>query len=265
MALDIHSLRRRAAYSVLSKVLSEAELESALSVLPDTLHNEQLTSIIAFIDRVASLTMLDTMTCKRLYGELYRALSLPIDQLPADPWAGRLAGAETYATAPARPFAQTQATPAYVPPPPPPAPVAVAPAPAAVSVAPAPTPEPESKVKLSAAQTVLLTLAQTIRANLQQHHPKDAPEFRSDLQTICKRRKYKPETSALLTKLWENLTPEAWEKFNSEKAMGDFAHCLYQTLCETLGPVDADTVLARAVEKAGSIPAAKEFPPANFL
>ncbi|MBL8157864.1 MAG: hypothetical protein JNM70_27255, partial [Anaerolineae bacterium] len=118
MAKDVAAQRRRAALAALAGVLDEAALLQELWLLGEALRGESVTDIIEYVDGLARRQMLDAATCKRLYGEFFKALRLPEQNLPADPWPAMQAARP--APAPARvmaaPLAQPPAQPSWVPP-----------------------------------------------------------------------------------------------------------------------------------------------------
>lgn len=269
MAQDPHSLRRRAAQAVLGGMLSEEEMEAALVAQQDLMRSDGISSIVAFIDHVASGAMLDAATCKRLYGELYRALTGAPEALPADPWAARLAVSRAAAAVAPRvaPVPAPQPAPAPVPvltaplvAPPPAAPVAADPIPEPV---PAPVAEPE--VALPAPQAVFSALVGEVRNAMQQYYSGQLDELRVDLLAVFKKAKYAPATVEAFLAAWDAPNAATWQAVGEEKTLAELVHFLYRALCETLGPVDADQVLTRAVQEAEKTPQASSFPPARLL
>jgi hypothetical protein len=57
----------------------------------------------------------------------------------------------------------------------------------------------------------------------------------------------------------------AWYFDASQDELSTLAHEFYISLCESLGPVDADYVLMQAVHQAERLPQAHEAPPSRFL
>ena len=86
MSSDPRSLRRRAAALVLQPLLHEAALHESLWLQHDTMRADQVSDIIAFVDRLAAQHLFDAATVKRLYSDFYKALREREDRLPADPW-----------------------------------------------------------------------------------------------------------------------------------------------------------------------------------
>ncbi len=86
MAKDLLGQRRRAAVAVLSGVLDDHSLLQELWVQHDTMRGESVTEIIEYVDAMAARHTLDAATCKRLYGEFFKAVRQPEDSLPLDPW-----------------------------------------------------------------------------------------------------------------------------------------------------------------------------------
>ncbi len=65
---------------------------------------------------------------------------------------------------------------------------------------------------------------------------------------------------------WANaLSLKAFKKNIAADELCRAVHCIYIALCEAFGPVKADSFLNRAILQASNSPAAKIFPPKNFL
>lgn len=269
MAQDSQSLRRRAAQAVLGPLLNENELEAALVAQQDLMRSDGISSIVAFIDKVGADAMLDGATCKRLYGEMYKALTGAAGELPADPWASRLAVSRAAA-------ASSRGLPQAPSPPPArvvPAPVQVAaPVEAPVSVpAPVPSaPEPaaapvQAAITLGAPQAVFAALVGDVRSTMQQFYGASFDELRVDLLAVFKKAKYSADSVKCFLAAWDEPSAAAWQALDKEKTLAELVHFLYRALCETLGPVDADQVLTRAVQAAEQAPEASSFAPARLL
>lgn len=86
MATAQASVRRRAAWAVLTPVIDEDAVIESLWVQHDSMRGESVSDIIAFIDTVAARHLLDAATRKRLYAAYFEALRWPEEQLPIDPW-----------------------------------------------------------------------------------------------------------------------------------------------------------------------------------
>ncbi len=120
--MDAATRRRRAACAVFDPVLGEDDLLAALWMQHDTMSGDAVSDIIRYVDAVAGRFAIDPATRKRLYEGLHRALRLPDDDLPIDPWPAMLAvrpAAPPRASAPRAPVATpwpAAAAPVYEPP-----------------------------------------------------------------------------------------------------------------------------------------------------
>ncbi|WP_338414575.1 hypothetical protein [uncultured Sphaerotilus sp.] len=86
MATQALSQRRRAAYAVLSPLLEEDALLDALRMQHQSMRGESVSDIIGYIDQVAARHDIDAASRKKLYEAYYKALKLPENELPMDPW-----------------------------------------------------------------------------------------------------------------------------------------------------------------------------------
>ena len=110
MATEALSLRRRAACAALSPVLDEEALLDALRLQHQSMRGDAVADIIRYIDQVAQRHHIEAPLRKKLYETFYKALRLPEDQLPMDPWP------MMYPQAPAAPAAPAPAAQVAAPP-----------------------------------------------------------------------------------------------------------------------------------------------------
>ena len=272
--LDPSTKRRCAALAVFTPVLSEDALMDTLWMLHESLKGDTARDIIAAVDRVAQRHGLDPRTCKRLYEGFYRALHLPDEELPLDPWPAMQALRPASVAAPV-------ARPAW------PAPVAAptaspatwAPAAAAVSAAASlPPPAPQAVVvqasvpvpapvtpDLPAHVLVFGTLMQALLADIRQLHGAEMDDLRASAITTLDGARLSAQVRAAVRESWQRGTEASWHIDLNPKGLSELVHVLYVALCETLGPVDADQVLTRAVKQAELVPAARSYSPKQFL
>jgi hypothetical protein len=251
MSLDPSTKRRCAALAVFTPVLSEDALMDTLWLLHDSLRGDTARDIIAAVDRVAQRHGLDPRTCKRLYEGFYRALHLPDDELPLDPWPAMQAlrpGSAPAAAVSAAP--STQQAPAPMP----------APAPAVQAPPPAPV-VPD----LPAHVLVFGTLMQAVLADIRQLHGAEMDDLRASAIATLDGAKLSAQVRAAVREAWQRGTDASWHIDLNPKGLSELVHVLYVALCETLGPVDADQVLTRAVKQAELVPAARSYSPKQFL
>ncbi len=268
--------RRRAALAVLEPILDEDALIEALWLQHDSMRGESISDIIAYIDAVCERYLLDAATRKRLYTSFFGALKQAEDSLPMDPWPLMLQ-ARPAAAAPAPIPAFRAAPPLAMPPAH--APIASpaymqpAPVPASVSATAstsAPTPPTLSPTQDAArpgtpAQMVFATLVSGLFAGVRQLH---APAM-DDLLLDCRTRIEKTRLPSGLRQSARDalVTAElhAWHLDASEEEMSTLVHQFYVSLCECLGPVDADQILMQAVRRAERLPQSASVPPSRFL
>lgn len=272
MSNDSRAHRRRALVAAVGNLLDATQLELALNDVDTNMRGDNVSDVIACIDGIAGRGLLDSGLTKRLYGEFFKALQQPDSSLPADPWANRgrapaVVNAAPRAPAPpvrpAAPAAQT-APPAAPPPTPsvPSAPKAATVAPAAASAKVAAL----AAVTLTPEQAVFAALQQEIRQQILQNHVADLPEMDREIPRQLKRERIEPLLGEKFLGAWHNSQlPNAWKL---EIGSDDFVmllHIVYLALCEVLGPVAADSVLAQAVQAAERLPEAAKHSPKLFL
>jgi hypothetical protein len=261
MSLDPSTKRRCAALAVFTPVLAEDALMDTLWMLHESLRGDTARDIIAAVDRVAQRHGLDPRTCKRLYEGFYRALHLPDNELPLDPWPAMQALRPASAAAPvAGPAAwPTAAAPAVGGTRPPPLDAAPAQAIAA-------TPPPAPVVPdLPAHVLVFGTLMQALLADIRQLHGAEMDDLRASAITTLDGTKLNAQMRATVREAWQRGPDATWHIDLNPKGLSELVHVMYVALCETLGPVDADQVLTRAVKQAELVPAARSFSPKQFL
>lgn len=289
MSNDARTHRRRAAVAVFGPLLAPAELERVLADLDNRMQGNHVSDVIACVDALAARSLIDGPLCKRLYGELFKALQQPAHTLPPDPWANRRVAATLPAarpaaavnppappavpvtapatvTAPVAPpaAAAPSASPAVPPPAPvtePPAAAAVT-APTAVSSLPPPVPPPI----LTAEEAVFAALNRNIRSLMQQFHSGQLAELEEELPRQIKRERFDIRLGAAFLAAWHHHTQlAAWRLGSKTADRAMLVHLLYLALCEVLGPVDADALLAQAVQDTEHLPEARQHSPRLFL
>jgi hypothetical protein len=278
--------RRRAAWAVLEPVLDEDALIDALWLQHDSMRGESVSDIIGFVDAVCERHLLDVATRKRLYSSFFGALKQAEDTLPMDPWplmlqarpaaaapppglgslprmAAVMPPAGVYAPAPmaAYPPVMPPAMPMPVAAPVAPAPVPMAPPPPP----PAPAPAVEETPSGTPTQMVFGALVAALFAGVRQFH---APAM-GDLLLDCRMRIERTRLAPGLRQAARDalVTPgvAAWYLDASQDEFSTLAHEFYVSLCESLGPVDADQILMQAVRQAERLPESGKVPPSRFL
>lgn len=271
MRQDAARLHRRAVVAAFQTHLTAEQLAQALQQLSVCRLSPSIADIIAYVDQVARLTFLENSLCKRLYGELFRTLGQAESTLPPDPWQDRT-------VAPAVSPVLPPAVPVPAAPPLPPAAV-IRPAAPAMAVVPAlaqeaaasePVVVPSAPVTPPAtpAQAVFAALLKHAQGQMGQSYPARQAELQADIRSHLVRagKKLPAESCQQFWQVWEQAGgPAAWIIPADAAVLSGLLHLFYQALCDTLGPVNADQVLTRAVQAAGQIPEAAAFSPGRLL
>lgn len=266
MAQDASSLRRRAALAALRPVLDDHALMDALWDLQDTMRGDAVSDVISYVDRLAQRHLLDARVTKRLYEVMFGAIRNPdAANLPEDPWPAMQAGRATrqapvapapvagYAV-PARPAPMAAPIPAPIP-----APIATpipAPAPAPVA-APVPQGPPE--------QAIFSGLIRAILAEVQQFHSEALSDVRVDALKDIGRLRISGQAKHDFKQAWLKPLQDEWQVNASAAELAELTHLVYVGLCEAIGPVDADQVLARSVRNVERMAEARAFSPRRLL
>lgn len=260
MAQDASSLRRRAALAALRPVLDDNALMDALWELQDTMRGDAVSDVIGYVDRLARRHLLDARVTKRLYEVMFSTIRNPdAAHLPEDPWPAMQAGRATR-RAPAAPAPVVgygaPAQPVLVPVPipvPSPAPQAIA-APATQAAAPRP---PE--------QVIFGGLIRAILAEVQQFHNEALNDVRVDALKDIGRLRISGQAKHDFKQAWLQPLQDEWQVSASATELAELTHLVYVGLCEAIGPVDADQVLARSVRHVERMTEARTFSPRRLL
>jgi len=263
MATDPSSLRRRAAYAVLSGVLDETALMDSLTLLHTSLRSDNVTDVIRYIDTVARRHDIDAASTKRLYPAYFAALRRSDDELPLDPLP--LMGLAPRAAAPAPMPAAV--TPVQAPAPvPAPGPVAV---PVAVPVLtpPEPLPAPEPIPEIPSAPEILVhaALMRHLFEDLAHFHGDQIDPVRQDVLKALDKARLPASLKDQVRSAWTSPLTQPWRIEAMPGELAELVHLLYIALCENLGPVDADRVITGAVQHADRLPEARRYSPRKFL
>lgn len=254
MATQSLSLRRRAAYAVLSPLLEEDALLDALRMQHQSMRGDSVSDIIGFIDQVAARHHIDAASRKKLYEAYFKALKLPENDLPMDPWPLMQIGTATPAPAPA-------------PAPIPPAPRAVSaeslqPVTAALQAS---APPPPPAVQTSPDRAVCAELLRSVLGEVQRFHGAALSDLRSGALEQLDQGKLSQPVRRQVRDAWAQPLQYHWVIEGTPQELSQVVHQLYVALCEAIGPVDADQVLNRAVRAAGQIPQAQQFSPRKLI
>ncbi|MFM2341490.1 MAG: hypothetical protein RLZZ592_1143 [Pseudomonadota bacterium] len=266
MANEDQSLRRRAACAVLSPLLDEEELLSALHLQHESMRGDGVADIIRYIDQVAARHAIDPASRKKLYEAFYKALRLPEDQLPMDPWPMMQAEAVAAVATPPAPALAPRPAPAAPPPPVSIHPVATAlQAAASVAAAPAAAASPVETSPLPPEQAVCADLIRQALAEVQRFHPASMRDLCDSALDLIPGQRMTASLQRTLRELWNRPLQTHWVLDLAVNELSQVVHLLYMALCEALGPVDADQVLTRAVKAAEQGPQARQFSPRRLI
>lgn len=275
MALDIHSVRRRAVVAVLGEILDEAALIEALWQQQETMRGDGVSDIISYIDAVAQRHMFDASLTRRLYTDLHKAMRLPEDKLPLDPLPAMQAHRSARAPAPAPAFSggmsfggagypsTPRAVPAPVPVPQPvpvpypqPVPVPV-PAPVPVAAPVAPPPVEQAVVFGALMRTALLEVIRSHRDALD--------EVRKDALVELETSRVPMAMRPAVRDAWARGADHYWVFDADLQSLAELVRVLYMALSQAFGRVGADQILARAIETAEHLPEARRYSPKRLL
>lgn len=282
MARDPKATRRRALVATLADVLDEETLYRELWTLQDSLRGDAVRDIIEAIDALGQRQALDAPACKRLYGELFKALKLPDDQLPLDPWpamqstrpagaaAGLAAGGPGHGLvrpSPASPMASS--TPAAVQryetvplaastPPPGAAAPAFAPAAAAAAVPAAAPDDPD-------AGAVFAAVMRAVVGEVQQFHREALGEIGNDAIRVLAGSALPPSLREPFARAWERAASHDWRLQGRADDLADLVQVVHRALQMAFGRAGADQILQRAVAAAAPLPEARRFSPMRLL
>jgi hypothetical protein len=266
MPSDPRSLRRRAAALVLQPLLHEAALHEALWLQHDTMRADQVSDIIAFVDRLAAQHLFDAATVKRLYSDFYKALREREDRLPADPWPQMQA-----ARAAAQPPAPVM----------PPAPVAAPIAPAAPvinpveralqaardegRVPPAPAATPPRAPESEPAAVLFGVLVGAVVAEVQRFHVEALDEVRRDVLRRADTAAASPSLRLAFRAAWSRPLDSDWRLPGAAGDLADLVRVLHVALVDAFGRNGAEQILGRALRTAEAHPEAAHFAPRQLL
>jgi len=251
MSIQALSLRRRAAYAVLSPLLEENALIDALRLQHQSMRGDSVSDIIGYIDQVAVRHNIDAASRKKLYEAYYKALKRPESELPMDPW----------------PLMQIDAAPTPA--------AASAPAPVAPPVVSVASLEPVAAAMQAAApaliaaaspdRAVCAELLRTALAEVLRFHASALSELCSGVLEQLDQGGLSQPVRKQVRDAWAQPRQAAWVIEGTPAELSQVVHQFYVAMCEALGPVDADQVLTRAVRAADQMPQARQFSPRKLI
>lgn len=277
MARDNQSLRRRAAFAVLSDVLDEDVLLQELWTLQTALRGDSVSDIIACVDGLGDRHLFDAGTRKRLYSEFFKALRAAESTLPLDPWPAMQSMRPQVAATPSAavpPVAVPPAPVLAVPPPwsqpayVPPAAVAVGapvrsdvplPAPPSVSALPVPPVfELEPRVVFGAVMRAVV-------AELDSAHREAMDEVRNDAMRAMAGSRASADIREQYGRAWDRALSHDWKLQGPTEDLVGLMQLTHGALVTAFGRVGADQIVGRAMNEAARLPEALHFPPRGLL
>jgi hypothetical protein len=241
MSIQALSLRRRAAYAVLSPLLEENALIDALRLQHQSMRGDSVSDIIGYIDQVAARHHIDAASRKKLYEAYYKALKRPEGELPMDPW----------------PLMQIDTAPVA---PPVVSAAALEPVSAAMQAA-----APALIAAASPDRAVCAELLRTALAEVQRFHASALSDLHHGVLEQLDQGGLSQAVRKQVREAWAQPRQAAWVIEGSPQELSLVVHQFYVAMCEALGPVDADQVLTRAVRAADQMPQARQFSPRKLI
>ncbi len=251
MALPPSSLRRCAAWATLSPLLDEDALIAALWLQQEQMRGDSVSDIIRFIDQVADRHLLDAATRRKLYESYHQAMRRPQDELPMDPWPLMQAAAPEPARAPRTPSPVPQ--------------TASVPVAATATITSPPATPPQTEPPAPAATVVFASLCTGVIHEVEAQHRAALQDLHDALFEQLDRSRLAQALKPQLEAAWKDGTRPAWQIQADEKTLAEVVSLLYVALCESLGPVHADTLLTNAVKRASQLPQASTFSPRRLI
>jgi hypothetical protein len=265
---DKNSVRRRAAVAVMADILDDDALMDALWLQQEKMQGENISDIIKYIDSVAKENSLDGSLSRRLYGDFHKALHLPIDKLPLDPWPamqaqhGSRAKIQTSSSPASRGFGgyPAQAT-VYA------QPVAAqirAPEPAIAN--PAPIPVIPVKVEQPVEQPLVFgALMRAALQEVQRFHKAALDEVRKDALFELEYSKVPVSIRPVVVETWGKATESYWQLDAETIVLAELVRVLSVALTKSFGQVGANQILARALDEAEQMPEARRYSPKRLM
>ncbi len=235
-------LRRKAAYLTLSEVMSEEQLMHALWMLEKRDQSADKLSYIGFVGVTAELMGINSSVVSSLYPKLNNNLSLPAEELPADPMPQMLtfkgiedkqAGHSSQPPSTQQPTQKSGSN--------------------------------KNKRKGSVEMIVFVALICRLTSELSYPNNKTYLFFKEAL-TEQLHQSDVDDNNRIQLIAWSNtLNIKSFKNNFNHNELSKMFHCVYIAICEAEGPVVADKALNSAINFASTLKAAKDFSPRNLL
>ncbi|MEX8519362.1 MAG: hypothetical protein AB3X44_12700 [Leptothrix sp. (in: b-proteobacteria)] len=253
----------------MADILDDAALIDALWLMQETMRGDNVSDIINYVDAVAKKNMLDGGLSRRLYTDFHKALRLPEDKLPLDPWPAMQAQKAARAPAPAPSIPAGRSFGGYMPPqepvyaPPVPAPV---PVPQPVFAIPAPVPVNPVKAQQPIEQPLVFgALMRAALQEVQRFHSAALIEVRKDALIELERSKVPLSERPAVRDAWDRAAQHYWQIDADLAVLAELVRVLSVALTKAFGRVGADQILSRAVEVAEQLPEARRYSPKRLM
>ncbi len=218
--------RRCAAYMTFAEVIKGEVLMQAMWMLEERDHFADKMTFIGFFGVTAELLGLDNNIITTLYPKLNRNLDLPEELYPQDPMPQMLKFRGASKDS---------------------------------------TGVPAKKIRGTPEMTVFAVLISSIIEETKFPNNPGYSAFKDTLKEELANIKLSKDNRQQILSWADALNLKSFKKNIAANELSSAVHCIYIALCEAFGPVEADSILNQAILRASKFPAAKTFPPRNFL
>lgn len=238
---EMRQRRRKVAWACFQPFLNEQQLMESVQILERGYQTGSVSNLIAYISKICTEFEIGGEIRKSLYSRFHQMMFENTDLL-VDPLA---LAQDNRQTTPSQKTAE-------------PSPLPVAP-PAAT---PAPQPSiPEEPAALPLPVLIFSYFMQQIITGLAD----DADFFPIMLEHVKGDTQQNKQSFDLIMQWADNPDKFDWATALNEKVLADLVHVAYTTLCDILGPINADNAFHRAVAYCEQKPEARQFPPSRFF
>ncbi|MDD5275692.1 MAG: hypothetical protein PHR16_06390 [Methylovulum sp.] len=234
---EMRQRRRKVAWACFQPFLNEQQLMESVQILERGYQTDSVSNLIAYISKICTEFGIGGEIRKSLYSRFHQMMFENTDSL-VDPLA--LAQGNKQSTLSKK---------------------AVEPSPAPAA-APAPQPPlPEETAALPLPVLIFSYFMQQIIAGLAD----DVDFFPIMLEHVKGDSQQNKQSFDLIMQWADSPDKFDWATALNEKMLADLVHVVYTTLCDILGPINADNAFHRAVAYCEQKPEARLFPPSRFF
>lgn len=234
-------LRRRVAYLTLQGIMNDEQIMQALWMLEKRDQSADKLSFIGFVGVTAELMGINSSVVSSLYPKLNNNLSLPENELPADPMPQMLkfkgiSGVQD----PTKPVEEKKQQTDSMD-------------------------RVQKKKNGNPEMVVFVAMISGLTSELGYRDSQSYSSFKEALAEQLHLCDLNNEHRAQLVQWSETLDLKAFKANFALNQVSKLFHCVYIATCEAEGPVSADNALNKAIQYASSLKVAKEFSPRNLL